>query len=82
MITVKLFGVLRLDSGSAEFSCQTVENVDALLPEIATKISVSEKELKNFLIFVNGKSILSQKMFRTKLSDGDIVSIMSPVSGG
>ncbi len=82
MISVKLFGVLRIDTGLAELSCPAADNVSALFPEISKQTGITEKELKNLLIFVNGKSILSQKMFKTKLNDGDTVSLMSPVSGG
>jgi molybdopterin converting factor small subunit len=40
------------------------------------------KDLKQSVIFINGKNITDLKMYRTKLKDGDNVIFMSPVSGG
>ena len=76
MITVKLYGLLRIESGIKEqrLEADTVRNV----LESLAKSGISQKELNSCIILVNGKSAHK----RTKLTAGDTVVLMSPVAGG
>ena len=76
MITVKLYGLLRLDSGIKEqqLECETVKEVLQCL----AGCGISQKDLDSCIILVNGKSANR----RRKLTNGDTVVLMSPVAGG
>ena len=78
MITVKLYGLLRLDSGIRELSVEaaTVAELYSRLPEKIDRIR--KKDLEGCVLLVNGK--VSNR--RTKLTDGDVVQLMPPVAGG
>ena len=76
MITVKLYGLLRLESGIREkqLSAATVKEV---LEDLAD-CGIARKDLYGCVILVNGKPANK----RSKLTDGDAVVLMSPVAGG
>jgi len=76
MITVKLYGLLRLDSGIKErqVEANTVSQVLTYLENLG----ISRKSLHGAVILVNGKNASK----RSKLTDGDTVVLMSPVAGG
>lgn len=58
-------------------------SIKELLKAMSNQIEgMTYNELKQHVIFVNGKNITELKMYRTKLKDGDKVLFMSPVSGG
>ena len=78
MITVKLYGLLRLDSGIRELSldAKTIPELYSRLLEKTDRIS--KKDLEGCVLLVNGKAANR----RTKLADGDVVQLMSPVAGG
>jgi len=76
MITVKLYGLLRLDSGIKEkqLEAATVRQVlDALAED-----GIPRKDLDGCVILVNGRNANK----RSKLMSGDRVVLMSPVAGG
>jgi len=76
MITVKLYGLLRLDSGIKErrIEAACVKEVFRILEAAG----IPKSKLEGCVILVNGKS--SHK--RTKLTPGDTVQLLSPVAGG
>ena len=76
MITVRFYGLLRLDSGIKERQLEagTIKEVYTQL----TELGLSRKELDGCVILVNGKPASK----RQKLQDGDTVQLMSPVAGG
>ena len=78
MITVKLYDLLRLDSGIRELSldAKTVLELYSRLLEKTDRIS--KKDLEGCVLLVNGKAANR----RTKLADGDVVQLLSPVAGG
>ena len=78
MITVKLYGLLRLDAGIRELSVEaaTVSELYTRLPEKTGRIT--KKDLEGCVLLVNGK-VSGRK---TKLADGDVVQLMPPVAGG
>ncbi len=93
-ITVKLFGVLRVDSGLAgqEVNADKVQDIFGVLnseieEQFAHRAAASPKPLekpdllafKDALVFINGERC---KRKGTSLNDGDEVWLMSPASGG
>ena len=78
MITVKLYGLLRLDSGIRELSldAKTIPELYSRLLEKTDRIT--KKDLEGCVLLVNGK-VCGR---RTKLADGDVVQLLSPVAGG
>ena len=76
MITVRLYGLLRLNSGIKERQLEA-----ASMKEVFIQLSregIPRKELEGSIILINGKSASK----RSKLADGDTVVLMSPVAGG
>lgn len=76
MITVKLYGLLRIESGIKEKQLD-VSNVKAVL-EALENLGISRKDLNGCVILING----NHAGRRSKLNDGDTVVLMSPVAGG
>ena len=76
MITVKLYGLLRIESGIKEKQLEA-SNVKEVLDALA-ECGISRKDLNCCVILVNGNSASK----RSKLADGDTVVLMSPVAGG
>ena len=76
MITVKLYGLLRIESGIKEkqLKAATVKEVLQQLEERG----IDRKELNGCVILVNGKSANK----RSKVTDGDTMVLMPPVAGG
>ena len=84
MVHVKLFGLLRLDTGLKELDAEA-DNVKALYAALLdasrranpeTKITAAD--IDGCIVVVNGK----QSKKTSRLSDGDEVWLMSPVCGG
>ena len=76
MITVKLFGLLRLESGIKQRQLEAA-TVKEVLQQLALE-GLSKKDLDGCVVFVNGESANK----RRKLTDGDTVTLMPPVAGG
>ena len=78
MITVKLYGLLRLDSGIRELSVDA-KNVSQLYSRLLAETDrITKKDLEGCALLVNGK--VSNR--RTKLADGDVVQLLPPIAGG
>lgn len=84
MVTVKLFGTLRLDSGVKEFSCEAAKVSDIYAPlykeiqQTRPESGITLSFIKACLVAVNGKRCGSH----AKLSDGDEVYLFTAVGGG
>ena len=76
MITIKLYGLLRIESGIRQKQLEA-DSVQQVLEDLSA-LGISPKELKGCVILVNGNSATK----RSKLKDGDTVVLMSPVAGG
>ena len=76
MITVKLYGLMRIESGIKEKQLEAA-TVKEVLDQLVG-CGIDRKELNGCVILVNGTSAKKQ----TKLHDGDAVVLMSPVAGG
>ena len=84
MVTVKLFGTLRLETGVKELQLEA-GSIRELIPLVCWELrrqrpdcAVSEKDLRACLAAVNGVRVNP----RTKLRDGDVVSFFPPAAGG
>ncbi len=78
MITVKLFGLLRLDSGIKELKLDAVSIPEVKEALLARSDKITKKDIDGCVILINGKP--GRK--KSKLEDGDQVVLMSPVAGG
>lgn len=83
-VTVKLYGLFRLDSGIREISLRG-ERVRDLYGPLAKAAKAknpdtdfSPKQLRGCMILINGRPGKD----RDRLRDGDEVSLLSPVAGG
>lgn len=76
MITVKLYGLIRIESGikAAQLEAATVKEV---LDDLSCR-GIPRRDLEGCVILINGKS--GNK--RSRLVPGDTVVLMSPVAGG
>ncbi len=84
MITVKLFGTFRLDSGIKELSLEA-GSVKEILPLIMAEVlqrdpdtTLTMKDLKGCIVSINGK----QAGLKAKLNDGDALFLFPAVAGG
>lgn len=84
MVHIKLFGLLRLDTGLKELDAEA-DTVAALYPILLAEArrakpstKVTAKDIDGCTIMINGK----QGRKSTRLADGDEVLLMSPVCGG
>lgn len=78
MITVKLYGLLRLDSGIRQHQLDA-DSVNEVFRQLLLKTDrISQKNLQGCVILINGK----RGNRRSKLNDGDEVVLLSPVAGG
>ena len=75
MISVKLFGLVRLETGIKEL--QVEADTVRQLQKVLTR-HIPEEKIKGCVLLVNGNAA---NRF-TKLKDGDQVILMPPVAGG
>ncbi len=84
MVHVKLFGLLRLDTGLKELTAEaaTVGDLYPVLLEEAKRVkpaaAITARDMDGCVILINGK----QGRKNSRLKDGDEVLLMSPVCGG
>ena len=84
MVHVKLFGLLRLDTGLKELDAEaaTVGDLYPILLREAKRskpaTAITARDVDGCVIMINGK----QGKKRSRLRDGDEVLLMSPVCGG
>ena len=76
MITVKLYGLLRIDSGIKERRLEAAAMNDVFCDLMAQGIPA--KTLKGCVILINGTPANK----RSILHDGDVVQLLPPVAGG
>jgi len=84
MVHVKLFGLLRLDTGLKELDAEAAtvgELYPILLREAKRRkpaTAITARDVDGCVILINGK----QGKKSSRLRDGDEVLLMSPVCGG
>ena len=76
MITVKLYGLLRIESGIKEKQLKATSVKEVL--EQLVNCGIDRKDLNGCVILINGNNANR----KSKLTDGDMVVLMSPVAGG
>lgn len=76
MISVKFYGLMRLESGVKELQCEA-ESVKALFARLE-EAGFDRKALRGCYLMVNGEAAHKN----TKLNDGDVVQLLPPVAGG
>ena len=76
MITVKLYGLLRIDSGIKERKIEAA-GIKGVFQDLVRQ-SISQADLNGCIILINGQPASR----RSLLHDGDVVQLMSPVAGG
>ena len=76
MITVKLYGLLRLNSGIKELQIEAT-SIKHLLHQLEER-GFEKNDLTGANILVNG----TLSNHRTALQDGDTVQLFPPVAGG
>lgn len=88
-VSVKLFATVREAAGVAE--CEVAaSNLDELFDAlggtlgrgVADIIARAEHDPDSLVVLLNGRNVVPGSSERTKLADGDEVSIFPPVSGG
>ena len=84
MVTVKIFGVFRLETGIKEMTAQAAR-VSELFPQIIGEAkrrnpqsAMTEKDLRGCIIAVNGR----QATPKTELHPGDEVVLVPAAAGG
>ncbi|HII61924.1 MoaD family protein [Pyrococcus horikoshii] len=81
-VKVKVFATLIEIIGRRIFD-EEAEDVEDLLQKIYSKYPKVKEELeKGYIILVNGHNIEHLEGVKTKLKDGDVVSIFPPAGGG
>ena len=84
MVTVKLFGLFRLDTGLKSLNAEaaSVKELYPILLAEAKKVRpdtrVTAADIDGCIVVINGKPARKS----SPLKDGDQVSLMSPVCGG
>ena len=84
MVSVKLFGLLRLDTGLKELEAEagSVRELYPILLAEAKKARpdtrITAADIDGCIVVINGR----QGKKSSPLKDGDQVSLMSPVCGG
>ena len=76
MITVKFYGLMRLDSGVKELKAEA-DSVKTLFARLEAA-GFEPRALRGCYLMVNGEKAGKN----TKLKDGDVVQLLPPVAGG
>ena len=77
MVTIKVYGTLRLKCGLGQMEAYTDSIKDACRI-LALATGTAEKEFKHCKFAVNGKQV----GYSTKLKDGDELVFLAPAGGG
>lgn len=77
MVTIKLFGSLRLKTGFKEMQAYA-SSVSEACGLLARATGYDKKEFKNCLFVINGR----HAKYSSALSEGDELILMSPSGGG
>jgi molybdopterin synthase sulfur carrier subunit len=81
-VEVKLFATLRREAGEKGYATEA-SDLGEVLQELALRYSPGFREqLKKATVLVNGRNAVLLKGKRTRLKDGDVVSLFPPMAGG
>lgn len=76
MITVKLYGLMRVESGIRERSVEA-QNLKTMFARLEAA-GLNRQDLKGCYVLLNGQPASRS----CKLKDGDVVQLLPPVAGG
>ena len=76
MISVRFYGLMRLESGIKELPCEA-ESIKTLFARLE-EAGFDRGALRGCYLLVNGEKANN----KTKLKDGDVVQLLPPVAGG
>ena len=76
MITVKLYGLMRVESGIRERSVEA-QNLKTMFARLEAA-GLNRQDLKGCYVLVNGRPAARKETFK----DGDVVQLLPPVAGG
>ena len=76
MITVKLYGLMRVESGIRELSVEA-ENLKTMYLRLQ-EAGLDRQDLEGCYVLVNGRPAARKETFK----DGDVVQLLPPVAGG
>lgn len=81
MVKVKFFGTARVLLKDKEME-GNFKNIKDMIDAICEKYGVTQKDMKQYYVYVNEVNISTLKKYKTELKDGDVVYLLSPASGG
>ena len=82
MVQVKFFTLLFKATGEHGYE-SSAKDVESLLAEVRDRYGDGvDRYLESCIVLVNGKNIGYLSGKKTKLSEGDVVSLFPPVAGG
>jgi len=90
-VTVRLFGEFREAAGKGEIlldlpleaTCNDALRELARIEPRLGEMLFAPGGLRDYLhVFVNGENVNHREGLRTKLSDGDVLTFFTPISGG
>jgi len=81
MVKVKFFGTARVLLKDKEMDGD-FKDVKGMIDAICEKYGVTQKDMKQYYVYVNEVNISTLKKYKTELKDGDVVYLLSPASGG
>ena len=82
MITVKFFGLVRIEANKSQLLVKA-GTIRQVLNEVRQSCpSLSEQQLKQAVMFVNKQQMNGNRRFSVELKDGDELVLLSPMCGG
>ena len=89
MITVKFFGLLGLENDKDLLLIDEglISPYDVTVKQIFDEVlktcpKMNEKKLTQAILFLNKQQLTARGRLSTKLSDGDLLTFLSPAGGG
>ena len=80
MINIKFYGMMQEKYGKSRLDIEAGTVRDAL--NQVARTAAEEKQLRECVMFVNGKPLRGAARLAAKLRDGDELALLPPVSGG
>ena len=82
MITVKFFGLMRVDNDICNFEVKEGSTKQVITEIVRLHPGITEKQLKQSIMIVNSRRINGRKRLSMELNAGDELVFLNPPSGG
>jgi len=82
MITVKFFGLMRVDNDICHFEVKEGSTKQVIAEIVRLHPGITEKQLKQSIMIVNSRRINGRKRLSMELNAGDELVFLNPPSGG